>query len=53
MTVEIRELVIRTTISDDKPTENENQAGAKTATRGLVDSCVAEVMKILKREQER
>lgn len=53
MTVEIRELVIKTTVSDDKPAGNENQAGAKSATRGLIDSCVAEVIKILKREQER
>lgn len=53
MTVEIRELVIKTTVSDDKPAGNENPAGAMAATRGLIDSCVAEVMKILKREQER
>lgn len=52
MTVEIRELVIKTTVSDKKQA-GENPTDTKTATRGLIDSCVAEVLKILKREQER
>jgi hypothetical protein len=53
MTVEIRELVIKTTVSDNKPADNQSPSGAKTGTRGLIDSCVTEVLKILKREQER
>jgi hypothetical protein len=53
MTVEIRELVIKATVSDGKDNKNEVQSGDKVDTQGIVNLCVTEVLKILKREKER
>lgn len=55
MSVEIRELVIRAVVKDERkqtsdtatmPNEPQNQ-------QALVDECVKQVLKILKRKQER
>lgn len=53
MAVEIRELVIKTTVSDKKPEGTENRADVSSALSDLVERCVEEVLKILKREKER
>ena len=53
MAVEIRELVIKTTVSDKKPEETVNRADVSSARPDLVQCCVEEVLKILKREKER
>ncbi len=53
MTVEIRELVIKTTVTDKTPAGNETKGIDRTTTQGLVERCVAEVLQILKREKER
>jgi hypothetical protein len=53
MTVEIKELVIKATVTDKMKTGNENQATDRDDTGKMVDLCVAEVLKILKREKER
>jgi hypothetical protein len=53
MTVEIRELVIKTTVDDQTRSGNEASASTKTLPRLLVNQCVEEVMQILKREKER
>jgi hypothetical protein len=53
MAVEIRELIIKTTVSDRKPEETGNRADETSARPDLVECCVEEVLKILKREKER
>lgn len=50
--VEIRELVIKTTISDQKAAGNEDRTAGKK-DQDLIKSCVEEVLKVLKREKER
>jgi hypothetical protein len=54
MTVEIGELVIKTSI-DNKQTQSgdASSASSSTAARLLVKQCVEEVLQILKREKER
>ena len=49
--VEIRELVIKTTISDQKAAGNEDRTVRKD--QDLIKSCVEEVLRVLKREKER
>ena len=53
MAVEIRELVIKTTVSDKEPGETGKRADVSSARPDLVERCVEEVLKILKREKER
>ena len=50
--VEIRELVIKTTISDQKRVGNEGWSAEKKE-QDLINRCVEEVLRILKREKER
>lgn len=50
--VEIRELVIRTRISEKK-TAGDESLPADEKTQEIVRSCVEEVLKVLKREKER
>jgi hypothetical protein len=53
MTVEIRELVIRTTVEEQTRSGNEAAASSQTLPRLLVNQCVEEVLQIIKREKER
>jgi hypothetical protein len=54
MAVEIRELVIKATVSDPtKSTENQSRTIDQSYTQSLVNTCVAEVLKIMRREKER
>jgi hypothetical protein len=54
MAVEIRELVIKTTVDDPKKsTENQSRTIDPSYTQSLVDTCVAEVLKMIRREKER
>jgi hypothetical protein len=53
MAVEIRELVIKTTVSDKRLEETGKRADETSARPDLVQCCVEEVLKILKREKER
>lgn len=50
--VEIRELVIKTTISDQKAADIESRSVEKR-DQDLINRCVEEVLKVLKREKER
>ena len=49
--VEIRELVIKTRIYDEKAAGNENRTARND--QDLIKSCVEEVLRVLKREKER
>lgn len=50
--VEIRELVIKTTISEEKRTGEQSRSLAQKE-QDLINRCVEEVLRILKREKER
>lgn len=50
--VEIRELVIKATISDQKTAGDEYRTEARK-TQEIIRCCVEEVLKVLKREKER
>jgi hypothetical protein len=54
MAVEIRELVIKTTVGDSKKsTENQSRPLDRSDTQSLINTCVAEVLKIMQSEKER
>ncbi|MGD8400808.1 MAG: DUF5908 family protein [Bacillota bacterium] len=54
MAVEIRELVIKTTVGDqNKSTANLSRPIDKPDIQSLVNTCVAEVLKIMQSEKER
>lgn len=50
--VEIRELVIKTTISDKKAAGDEDRS-VEQNTQDIIKCCVEEVLRVLKREKER
>ena len=55
MPVEIKELVIRAVV-DTKPSDSNDETGTSFSTDDKVDvveSCVRQVLKILKKEKER
>lgn len=51
--IEIKELVIKAKVASEAPAGNETQTEERAGTQGIVNLCVAEVLKILKREKER
>lgn len=54
MTVEIRELIIRTTIVNNAGNpSNTGIQGESGGDRAIVAACVAQVLKILERKKER
>jgi hypothetical protein len=53
MPVEIRELVIRATVSAQRPEETPSADAAGRDTEELVAMCVEQVLEILRREKER
>ena len=53
MAIEIRELVIKTTVDNQKSTEQQSQSTDKQDNQSIINTCVAEVLKILRREKER
>jgi len=50
--IEIRELVIRAVVGDDESRQAEPGRSAE-ATEDLVETCVQEVLRVLKRSRER
>jgi hypothetical protein len=56
MPIEIRELVIRAVVDERRPTSAEPQAVNERNDNGreaLIQACVQQVMRILRRERER
>ncbi len=54
MPVEIRELIIRTTIVDNSQnTDSANPQANSSGDEAIVAACVAQVLKILERKKER
>ena len=54
MPIEIRELVIKATVSQESSSRENNSAGGKnTKKEELVKACVEEVLEILKNQKER
>ena len=52
MPIEIRELIIRSTISDEEG-ERLQEAPSAANKRELIEDCVEQVLEILKRKEER
>jgi len=52
MPIEIRELIIRSTISDED-TESPPEATPAANKREIIEDCVEQVLEILKRKEER
>ena len=54
MPVEIRELIIRTTIVDNNSDDNNNNPQVDSGgNEAIIATCVAQVLKILERKRER
>lgn len=53
MTVEIKELVIKATVTGQAQTGSEVPAKDGIGDQEIVNQCVAQVLKILQREKER
>jgi hypothetical protein len=53
MPVEIRELVIRATVSAQRPEETPSADASGRDMEDLVSMCVEQVLEILRREKER
>jgi len=53
MPVEIRELVIRATVSAERPAETPGADARGQETEEIVATCVEQVLEILRRERER
>lgn len=53
MTIEIKELVIKATVAGGTQTGDGKPVKPEINTQEIVNLCVAEVIKILKREKER
>jgi hypothetical protein len=55
MAVEIRELVIRATIVDDKNTESPEASNAELTVQKehIIQECVTQVLKIIKKSKNR
>lgn len=55
MPIEIRELIVRAVVTDARPAPEAVAPGAETeeARQALVEACVRQVLKILKRSKER
>jgi hypothetical protein len=51
--IEIKELIIKATVADGAPVENGAPTPGGVDTQKIVNLCVAEVLKVLKRENER
>ncbi|MDJ0515644.1 MAG: DUF5908 family protein [Trichodesmium sp. MO_231.B1] len=53
MPVEIKELIIRANIVDSNETNSESQVENTGEKQEIIAACVAQVLKILERKQER
>lgn len=54
MPIEVKELVIRAIISDEKAEEGTDSENTfEPATKPIVSACVEQVLKILERDKER
>lgn len=54
MPIEIKELVIKTTVQEPKPQASSPESGGETpAMEYIVAECVEQVMEILKEKEER
>ncbi|NEP04324.1 MAG: hypothetical protein F6K25_04700 [Okeania sp. SIO2G4] len=53
MPVEIKELIIRANIVDSSETNSESQLDNTEQKQEIIAACVAQVLKILERKQER
>lgn len=53
MPVEIRELVIKTTIEDEDQNSGTMDTGSALPTDELINECVARVMDLIKQQTER
>lgn len=52
MPVEIREVIIRAVLSDDQ-VSNQSTEGSATDKQNVVQECVSQVLKILKKQNRR
>ena len=53
MPIEIRELVIRTTVTDDAPPPAQRQADLGEAKKEIIEACLEEVWEKLERRTKR
>ncbi|SNR16929.1 DUF5908 family protein [Tenacibaculum jejuense] len=53
MPVEIKELVIRAIISEEKKEENMTSVEERNVSTAIIQECVQEVLKVLKRQKRR
>jgi len=53
MPVEIRELIIRAVVDARQPVETANAPGTENDKEALVQACVNETLRVLRRQKER